>query len=197
MKAFALNSFDAPPGPRDDLPPPTPEANEVLVRVRASSVNGVDVAIVAGMLKGMFEHEFPIVLGRDYAGVVEQVGASVTRYEAGDGVFGFLPHANPTVHDGTWTELIAAPEDISIARKPDGVVFAAAGAAPLAGITALSCVDALEPSEGSTLLVIGATGGVGGFAVQLAKRRCDRPRSRTAGRRGLPARARCERGARP
>jgi len=140
----------------------------VLVRLHASSVNPVDAAIAAGRLDGMFEHEFPVVLGRDYAGVAEQVGSGVTRYEAGDEVYGFLVHANPTVHDGTWTELIAVPEDNSIAPKPASLEPAAAGVAPLAGITALAALDALQLSEGDTVLVVGAGGGVGSFAVQLA-----------------------------
>jgi NADPH:quinone reductase-like Zn-dependent oxidoreductase len=168
MKAFTLDSFDTPPGLREDLPAPTPAANEVLVRVRASSVNGADGAIAAGMLGGMVDHEFPVVLGRDFAGVVERVGSGVTRYTEGDEVYGFLPAANPTVHDGTWTELIVVPEDNFVARKPAGVELAAAGAAPLAGITAMSALDALDLSEGDTVLVVGANGGVGSFAVQLA-----------------------------
>jgi NADPH:quinone reductase len=145
-----------------------PAENEVLVRVRASSVNPVDGAIAAGMMSSMVEHEFPVVLGRDYAGIVERVGSDVTRYTQGDEVYGFLPATNPTVHDGTWGELIVAPEDDSVARKPAGVELAAAGAAPLAGITALSALDALDLSEGDTVLVVGANGGVGSFAVQLA-----------------------------
>jgi NADPH:quinone reductase len=168
MRAFTLDSFDTPPSLREDLPAPTPADNEVVVRVRASSVNGADGAIAAGMLGGMVDHEFPVVLGRDYAGVVEQVGSRVTRYSAGDEVYGFLLHANPTVHDGSWTELIVVPEDNFVARKPAGVKLAAAGAAPLAGITAMSALDALNLSEGDTVLVVGATGGVGSFAVQLA-----------------------------
>jgi NADPH:quinone reductase len=167
MRAFCLDGFDAPPAVRDDLPAPTPGDNDVLVRVHASSINPVDAAIVAGMLNGMFEHEFPIVLGRDYAGVVEQVGSGVTRYAPGDEVFGFVTHANPTVHDGTWTELIVVPEDNSIARAPAALDLTVAGAAPLAGITALAAVDALGVSHGDTVLVVGATGGVGSFAVQL------------------------------
>jgi NADPH:quinone reductase-like Zn-dependent oxidoreductase len=99
--------------------------------------------------------------------VVEQVGAGVTRYSVGDEVFGFVLHANPTVHDGAWAELILVPEDNEVARKPANVDFAAAGAAALAGITALLCVDALGVSEGDAALVVGATGGVGSFAVQL------------------------------
>ena len=138
------------------------------MRVHASSVNPVDAAIAAGMLAQMFEHEFPVTLGRDYAGVVEQVGAEVTRYAAGDKVYGFILDANPAVHDGSWTELITVPEENSIARKPASVDFATAGAAPLTGITALLSVDALALSESDTVLVVGATGGVGSFVVQLA-----------------------------
>jgi len=170
MRAFALTSFDAPPTLRDDLPAPTPADDEVRVRVHASAANPADAAIAAGMLNGMFEHEFPVVLGRDYAGAVEQVGSAVTRYAPGDEVYGFLLHANPTVHDGTWTELIVVPEDNFIARKPKTVDLEVAGAAPLAGITAMLAIDALEVSEGDTVLIVGATGGVGSFAVQLAAR---------------------------
>ena len=78
MKAVTLDEFGTPPAPRDDLPAPAAAANEVLVRVRASSANPVDNAIAAGMLKDMVEHEMPVTLGRDYAGVVEQVGPDVT-----------------------------------------------------------------------------------------------------------------------
>jgi NADPH:quinone reductase len=120
------------------------------------------------MMRGMVEHEFPVVLGRDYAGVVEQAGSDVTRYAEGEEVYGFLPAANPNVHDGTWAELIAIPEDNFVARKPAGVELAAAGAAPLAAITAMSALDALGVSEGDTILVVGANGGVGSFAVQMA-----------------------------
>jgi NADPH:quinone reductase len=167
MRAFTLDGFDAPPALRDDLPAPTPSDNEVLVRVRSSSVNPVDGAIASGMLRDMFEHEFPVVLGRDYVGVVEEAGSGVTRYAASDEVFGFVRHANPTVHEGTWAELIVVPEDNSVASKPASVEFEAAGATPLAGITALMCVDALGVSEGDTALVVGAPGGVGSFGVQL------------------------------
>lgn len=70
MRAFTLNSFDAPPALRNELPAPSPVDEEVLVRVHASSVNPVDAAIAAGQLRKMFEYEFPVVLGRDYAGSV-------------------------------------------------------------------------------------------------------------------------------
>jgi NADPH2:quinone reductase len=170
VRAFVLPAFDAPPVLRQDLPDPAPADRALLVRVHASSVNPVDNAIASGMLKGMVDHEFPVVLGRDYAGVVEQVGPGTTRYAIGDEVFGFLTHANPTVHDGAWADLIVVPEDNFVAAKPEGVEPAEAGAAPLAGITAMLAVDALELSSEDTVLIVGATGGVGSFAVQLAAR---------------------------
>src|SRR5215207_3874553 len=167
MRAIVLEGFDSSPALRE-VPTPQIAPNEVLVRVRASSVNPVDGAIAAGMMSGMVDHEFPVVLGRDYAGVVEQAGSDVTRYAEGEEVYGFLPAANPTVHEGTWAELIVVPEDNFVAGKPAGVELAEAGAAPLSGITALSALDALGVSEGDTVLVVGANGGVGSFAVQLA-----------------------------
>jgi NADPH:quinone reductase len=168
MKAITLTEPGTQPALRRDQSAPTPGPDEVLVRVRASSVNPVDNAIAAGMLKDMVEHEFPITLGRDYAGVVGEVGAGVTGFSVGDDVFGFIPAMNPTVHDGSWAELIVVPENMSIARTPAGVDLATAGAAPLAAITAMTAVDALALDRGDTLLVVGATGGVGSFAVQLA-----------------------------
>ena len=159
MRAFALDSFDSPPRLRDDMPEPRPADNELLVRVQASSVNPVDAAIAGGVLKEMVEHEFPVTLGRDFAGVVEQTGNEV---------YGFLPASNPTVHEGSWTELITVPEDDFAAAKPRNLDMASAGVAPLAGITALAARDALAPTRDETVLVIGATGGVGSFFVQLA-----------------------------
>jgi NADPH2:quinone reductase len=168
MRAITLDELGSQPALRTDLPVPTPATDEVLIRVRASSVNPVDNAIAAGRLKDMVEHEFPITLGRDYAGVVEQIGDEVTGYSVGDEVFGFLGAMNPTVHLGSWAELTVVSESGSIARKPDGVEFATAGAAPLAAVTAISAIDALALDQGDTLLIVGATGGVGSAAVQLA-----------------------------
>jgi len=167
MRAITLEDFDSSPGLRQDLPAPTPADNEVLVRVSASSVNPVDNSIVSGMLKDMVEHAFPVVLGRDFAGVVEQVGSEVSGLSEGDEVFGFITGMSPAVHEGTWAELVAVPES-NATRKPEGVDTASAGAAPLAAITAISALDALGVSEGDTVLIVGANGGVGSFAVQLS-----------------------------
>src|SRR3954449_894795 len=171
MRAITVNSPNTVAALREDLPAPTPADNEVLVRVHASAANPVDNSIAAGMLAQMgVQYEYPVVLGRDYAGVVEQTGAGVTGYQPGDQVFGFVLHANPTAHDGAWAELITVTEELSIAPAPDGVDLAVAGAAPLAGITAITAIDALDLSDGDVLLVAGATGGVGSLAIQLAAR---------------------------
>jgi NADPH2:quinone reductase len=120
MRAVTLDSPDTAPALREDLPAPTPADKEVLVRVHASSVNPVDNSIAAGMLAHIgVEYDYPVTLGRDYAGVVEQTGAAVTGYQPDDRVFGFLLHANPTAHDGAWTELITVAEELSI-RCPRG-----------------------------------------------------------------------------
>jgi NADPH2:quinone reductase len=167
MHAYTLDSFEHPPGLREDLPTPQVGPGQLLVRVQASSVNPVDAGIAAGHLKDMFPHEFPVLVGRDYAGVVEQVGADVTGYAAGDAVFGFVPGMSPGIHHGSWAELIAVPQD-QVAHLPDGVDLAQAGAAPLAGVTALAVHDALGLGQGDTVVMVGANGGVGSVAVQLA-----------------------------
>jgi NADPH:quinone reductase-like Zn-dependent oxidoreductase len=171
MRAITLTAPDMPPVLSEDLPEPTLADSDVLIRVHASSLNPVDNSIAAGMLASMgLEYDYPVVLGRDYAGVVERTGSAVTGYQSGDKVFGFLLHANPTVRDGAWSEQVTVTEELSIALAPQGVDLAIAGAAPLAGITALALTDALDLSEGDVVLVAGATGGVGSMAVQLAAR---------------------------
>jgi NADPH2:quinone reductase len=167
MRAVTLESFDTPPALRE-VPPPEPARNEVLVRIHSSSVNGYDAAVASLMVKDYYEYEFPVTLGADLAGVVEEVGSDVSRYHLGDEVFGFLFKPTQPLHDGTWADYVAVAEDWFIAPKPTGIGFVEAGALPLAGVGALLAVDTVDPSEGDRVLVSGASGGVGGFAVQLA-----------------------------
>src|SRR5829696_4102996 len=134
---------------------------------RAMSKENVE-AFKRGLEAGTAEMSTRCWIGRDYAGIVERTGAAVSGFKPGHPVSGFLLHANPTVRDGAWAELIMVTEERSIAPVPDGVDLATAGAAPLAGIAAVTAVDALDLSEGDVLLVAGATGGVGSLAVQLA-----------------------------
>ena len=168
MKAITVAQQGAAPALQDIDQTREPSAGEVLVRVQASSVNQLDGGIAAGMLADMLPHEYPITLGRDFAGVVEQVGEGVSSVAVGDEVFGEVPGMAPPVHDGAWTERIVVSEQV-LAKKPAAVDTAQAGAAPLAALTALSIVDALDLSAGQTVLVVGATGGVGSLVVQLVK----------------------------
>jgi NADPH:quinone reductase len=168
MRAFTLDSFDVQPSLGDDLPEPDIAADELLVRVHASSVNPVDAFIGAGYLRQYAEYEFPVTLGRDFAGVVERVGSDVTSYATGDAVFGMVRHASPNVQRGSWAELIAVPYDAEVAAKPPSVDFAHAGAAALTGLSAIAALDALGVAAGTTVLVLGAAGGVGSLFVQLA-----------------------------
>lgn len=165
MRAVVVNEFETDPVVAE-VPAPEPAANELRIRVHASSVNGFDLSVVSGAVKAWMPYELPITLGRDYAGVVESVGTAVTRYAVGDEVFGFV--FRDVLHDGTWADFVVVPEDMLVSRKPAGVSFEDAGALGVAGAAALQAVVGVAPSSGDRVLIVGATGGVGGFAVQLA-----------------------------
>ncbi len=112
MKAITVAQEGAAPAPQDIEEPRAPGAGEVAVRVQASSINPLDGAVAAGMLAQMgLPHEYPVVLGRDFAGVVEQVGDGVTAVAAGDEVFGEISAFNPPVHDGAWAQRIVVGEN--------------------------------------------------------------------------------------
>jgi NADPH2:quinone reductase len=168
MKAFAITSPDQ-PAAMADLPVPELAPGAVQIRVRAASVNGFDVYQASGQLIGMMEHALPTIVGRDFAGVVEAVGSARTDVAVGDEVLGFIPSA-PPLHDGTYAELVTSP-NVVLTRKPTRLSFELAAAIPLAGATALDAVDAVKPGPGDVVVVAGATGGVGSFAVQLARQR--------------------------
>jgi NADPH:quinone reductase-like Zn-dependent oxidoreductase len=169
MRAFALTVADQ-PATLTDLPDPQLAADGALVRVRTSSVNGFDVFQASGGIMAMMPHELPTVVGRDLAGVVVAVGADRTDVAVGDEVLGFVT-SDPPLHAGTWAELVAEGERLILARKPAGLGWEAAGAIPLAASTALDAFDAVDPKPGDAVLIMGATGGVGAFAIQLAAQR--------------------------
>jgi NADPH:quinone reductase-like Zn-dependent oxidoreductase len=165
MRALALDDFGAAPGVRE-LPVPEPGPGEVLVRVKGSSLNGYDVWVASGALKEMMEHRFPVVLGKDFAGTVETIGGGVSSVKPGDEVFGTL--VRDYVGPGTFAEFVVVPEAIGLARIPSGLDLPPAGALGLAGTAAHATIEAVSPSEGETVLISGATGGVGSMAIQFA-----------------------------
>jgi NADPH:quinone reductase-like Zn-dependent oxidoreductase len=165
MRAIAVADFGAAPA-ETDLAVPEPAAGEVLVRVHASSLNGFDVAVVAGRLKGMVEHRFPVVVGKDFAGTVAALGNGVTRFAVGDPVFGVV--MKPVLGDGAFGEYVTMNEQYGITALPPDLPVTTAGALGLAGTAALTAVDAVAPQPGEVVLISGATGGVGAIAIQYA-----------------------------
>jgi NADPH:quinone reductase-like Zn-dependent oxidoreductase len=167
MDAIVLQEFSAPLR-LTDLPAPTPGPGEVLVRVKASSINGFDAAVAAGWLESMLEHRFPVVMGKDFAGTVEVTGEGATRFAVGDAVFGVV--MKPYVGDGGLSEYVTVSERYGIARVPEGLDLRVAGALGLAGTTAHDMVEAGAPAAGEYVFISGATGGVGAIALQYAAR---------------------------
>ncbi|SCL30702.1 NADPH:quinone reductase [Micromonospora rhizosphaerae] len=148
----------------DDLPQPSPGPGEVLVRVRGSSLNGFDKKAAAGMMKGAMEYRSPAILGKDFAGTVEAVGEGASRFGVGDAVYGVVMRSY--LGDGAWADFVAVGDQYGINHVPEGLDLPTAGALGLAGTTALDAVDAIAPKPGETVLIAGATGGVGAFAIQ-------------------------------
>jgi len=150
-----------------DVDTPVPGPDDVLVRVHAASVNAYDWHLMRGdpyLARPMLGVTRPRqrVRGRDFAGRVTAVGANVTRLAPGDDVFGEA--------DGAFAEYVRVPS-AAVDRKPAGLTFEQAAALPLAGGTALACLDAADLRPGQELLVNGASGGVGSYAVQIAAAR--------------------------
>jgi NADPH:quinone reductase-like Zn-dependent oxidoreductase len=150
-------------GTLKDVPRPQPAPHEVLVRVTAAGINPVD-----WKRRDRGDRPFPFVLGQDFAGVVSAPGARVSKYQEGERVFGIARKY------GAFAEYTVVPEESHeepIAKIADTVGDADAASLPTAGLTALAAIEWLRVRNGTTLLVLGATGGVGGFAVQIARDR--------------------------
>src|SRR5678816_4367998 len=166
MRAMTLRAY----GPPDvlheeEVPKPVPRARDLLVRVRAASVNPVDCKIRSGGQRNIIRYTFPWVLGLDVSGVVEAVGAGVTGFREGDEVWSTPTHRRP----GTYAEYVCIDErEASI--KPKNLSHEEAASIPLVGLTAYQCiVEKGRLAKGQTVLVHAGSGGVGAFAIQLSK----------------------------
>ena len=152
-----------------DVDPPQLGPNGVLVRVHASSVNPVDWKLRKGMLSAMWKLRFPVIWGCDHSGVVEQVGSAVTFFKPGDEVYGCKHGKVAQTYRGTYAEYVVVPEN-TLAHKPARLSHEEAAAVPLAALTAWqSLVEMGKLQAGQRVLVHAAAGGVGVFAVQIAK----------------------------
>ena len=165
MKAAAIDGY----GGRErleirEVPRPKPGVGQILIRVRAAGVNPVDWKLRRGGYRLVMPARFPLVLGFDAAGVVEAVGPEVDRFEPGDRVYAFLDSR----HGGAYAEYALAGQAVA-AEMPESLSFEEAAAIPLAAVTALQALrDKAEIAAGDEVLINGASGGVGHFAVQIA-----------------------------
>lgn len=166
MRAFVLNRYGGPEATElREVPAPNPGAQEVLVRVHAAGLNPLDFKIRNGMLKVVQRFKFPIVMGNELAGIVEAVGEGVTRFAIGDRIFARV--AKDSL--GAFADYAAIPESI-VAPLPGSLDFETAAGIPLAGLTALQALrDELNLKPGSRVFIPGGAGGVGTFAIQIAK----------------------------
>jgi NADPH:quinone reductase-like Zn-dependent oxidoreductase len=169
MRAVGVNRW----GGRDalellDVEPPPVAPDGVLLRVRAAGVNPVDTKMREGKLAGGFPYHFPVILGWDAAGVVEEVGPAVTWFKPGDEAYGYCRRHE--LEYGTYAELVTVPEGY-LAHMPEGLSFAEAAALPLAALTAHQSLERLGVRAGEVLFLTGGAGGVGHIAVQLARAR--------------------------
>lgn len=148
-----------------EMPKPVPAENQVLIEMHATSINPIDWKIRRGYLKEMIPFEFPIILGWDAAGIVTEIGSSVTSFKKGDRVFA-RPDTTPR---GTYAEYIVTEEDL-VVKMPDNINFEEAASIPLTGLTAWQClVDFSEIKSGDKVLIHAGAGGVGSLAIQIAK----------------------------
>ncbi len=146
---------------------PTIEKDQLLIRVKAVSINPLDWKVYGGEMKLMSGSGFPKSVGIDFSGIVEQTGSAVTRFTAGDAVIGLLD----VFEGGALADYIAVKET-DIAPKPANTSFEQAAALPVTGLSALQIIDQMAAvGANQDVLINGATGGIGVFAVQLAKKR--------------------------
>jgi len=148
-----------------EIDKPSLKDNDVLIEIAATSVNPVDWKIREGYLKGMLQYDFPFVLGLDAAGTIKEVGKKVTKFRVGDKVF-----TRPDItRNGTYAEYVAVDENL-VAKKPENLSFEEAASIPLVGLTSWqSLFDFADIKQGDKVLIHAGSGGVGSFAIQLAK----------------------------
>jgi NADPH:quinone reductase-like Zn-dependent oxidoreductase len=165
MRAIAVDKFKGEPR-LVEVPQPAPKPDQLLIKIAATALNPFDWKVADGIMEGVMPAVFPLVLGQDAAGTVTAIGGDVTRFKTGDRIFGQFFHA--PVGEGTFAEYAVVPQTAPLAIVPPRIEFATAAALPTAGMTALSMVETLDLKPHKSVLIVGATGGVGSFATQLA-----------------------------
>ncbi len=168
MKAIVIHEFGGPEVLKyENAPRPEPKEDEVLIKVMAAGINPVDASIRAGHMRRFTGEKLPLIPGMDVAGVIEKAGAKVTKFKVGDPVYAYLSFEE----QGGYAEFAVAKES-ETALKPAEITYEGAAAVPLAATTAWEAlVDTAKLDRGQTVLIHGGSGGVGHFAIQIAKAR--------------------------
>ncbi len=163
MKAVQIHAYGGPEVLKyEDVPRPAPQAGEILLRIQAAGVNPVDWKVREGYMKDVMPMQFPLILGYDVAGTVEEVGAGVTQFAVGDAVYA-------DIKSGGYAEYVAFPAK-EAARKPQTLDFTGTASLPVAALTAWQALfDHAHLEAGQAVLIHAGSGGVGHLAVQLAK----------------------------
>ncbi|MDH4421988.1 NADP-dependent oxidoreductase [Bacillus cereus] len=165
MKAMIIDKYGKAPMRMTEVPTPEINEYEVLAEIHAASINPIDFKIRDGKVKMLLKYEMPLILGNDFSGVIVKVGAKVTRFKVGDAIYA-RPRKNKI---GTFAEYIAIHED-DIALKPKNLSFEEAASIPLVGLTSYQALhDIMHLQQGQKILIHAGSGGVGTFAIQLAK----------------------------
>ncbi|MED2040021.1 NADP-dependent oxidoreductase [Bacillus wiedmannii] len=165
MKAMIIDKYGKVPMRMAEVPTPEINENEVLAEIHAASINPIDFKIRDGKVKMLLKYEMPLILGNDFSGVIVKVGSKVTRFKVGDEIYA-RPRKNKI---GTFAEYIAIHED-DIALKPVNLSFEEAASIPLVGLTSYQALhDIMHLQKGQKILIHAGSGGVGTFAIQLAK----------------------------
>ena len=167
MKAIVYRQYGGPEVLElAEVSEPKVAQNSVLIQVKAAALNPADSVLQAGLGDSIMDAWFPVIPGWDVAGVVERVGPGVTEFAAGNEVIGFI--REEILHHGTYAERVSVPVS-TLVRKPNNATWAQAAGLPLAGLTAYQAiVHSLNVKKGETLLIHGASGGVGSLAAQIA-----------------------------
>jgi NADPH:quinone reductase-like Zn-dependent oxidoreductase len=168
VQAVVIHEFGGAENLRvEERPEPRLLPDGVRIRIRAAGVNPVDWKTREGRQEQRFPHVLPAILGWDAAGIVEEVGPAARWFEPGDEVFAYC--RKHFIGEGCYAEQVVVPDEF-VARKPKNLSFEEAGAVPLAALTAYQClVERLQVQPGETVLIHAAAGGVGHFAVQIAR----------------------------
>lgn len=166
MKAITVADFGAQPQ-LSDMPKPTPGQGQLLVKLAAAGVNPYDWKVIDGIMKGHVQHDFPLIPGQDGAGTIEAVGECVSAHQVGDKIYGQF-FTTPLGH-GSYAEYIVVPQEGALDTVPQNIALEDAAALPTAAMTANALIACTGLEAGPTVFIVGATGGVGSFAVQIAR----------------------------